>query len=306
MTEHTESQAASPMRISKEAEVVVAVEQKPAAAPETKPKVRNATYRKFFTGVKRSLASLEHYMEDPSIVILFLLAVYVDLVLWSWSLFDDTNSSSSGTIESLRTVILYVQCSELMLQMILHRARFFSHWGYAFDTVLVYARLLDEFGILDANQHHLHLLSFLRAWRFVRVVQTFIATEIAAHDGTKKELSTRIESAEEWKNKAALSEEDADREKRISKQNREMVNMFQEEIDTLQEALRIAAVDVAAAMKGEYDPRKNTVVGIDVVEYENKGDEDNDGEIKAWVTHPVPKVVGTLVEESSVDGDDDR
>ena len=67
------------------------------------------------------------------------------------------------------------------------------------------------------------LLSFLRVWRFVQVVSAYVDIEVAKHNRTKK-------AADAWKI-------DLDREK---KQNRE-------EVETLREALRLAALDAAAA-----------------------------------------------------------
>jgi hypothetical protein len=97
--------------------------------------------------------------------------------------------------------------------------------------------LLDKCSVLATSQHQLHLLSFLRVWRFVHVVQAVVAGERSRHSRTKQELS-------EWKRKATALREEAEREKRSSMKNRELVRG---EVETLREALKIAALDVAAA-----------------------------------------------------------
>lgn len=217
-----------------------------AAVGNLKSSVQNATY------------NLRERIEQPSVVILFLLLVYVDILLGSWSFSGTTDSSGAILIEGARSVILYLQLFEQLIQMIAFPVRFFSHWGYAIDSIIVAARMLNLFSILSTNQHHLHLLSFLRAWRFVRIVQAY-----------EEDLSSQIKSTKEWKKKAVLVEEDVEREKVLSRQNQTMVKEARDEIDTLREALQIAAVEVAAARKGQNGPNEagGSGVNVDVVEY---------------------------------------
>lgn len=224
---------------------------------------------------------------------------------------------SVTTIDAIRNVILSFQLFELLLQMCIFRDRFFSHWGYAFDTILLITRLLNNYSILATNRHHLHLLSFLRVWRFVRVVQAYVAIEVRKHLRAKRKLAMQIESTNEWKWKATLTEEDVQREKRLSRQSRDVVKGYQEEIDTLREALKIAAQDVAAVrlqaiesyedgnVKGisDDDPKHTgNGAGIDVVEYEKMGEgDDTIGDTKECVTHPAAPE-RAVVEDSSIDG----
>jgi hypothetical protein len=105
--------------------------------------------------------------------------------------------------------------------MILFRVRFFSHWGYCFDTILVGTKVFNGH-YFDVKPHHLHILSFLRVWRFVYVVQSYLAIEISRHARTKEDKSN------------------FEREKSLA----------MEELDTLREALKLAALEVAA-MKGQ-------------------------------------------------------
>jgi hypothetical protein len=106
---------------------------------------------------------------------------------------------------------------ELTMQLVLFPLRYFSHWGYCFDTALVSGKVFNG-QYFNIERHHLHIASFLRVWRFVQVVQSFIVIESSKHARTKDELLN------------------AEQEKRLA----------MEEIDTLQEALQLAAVDVAA------------------------------------------------------------
>ena len=183
---------------------------------------------------KKSLAEIfrekvqdaSSFIEQPNVVIIFLLIVYLDIVLESIS--HSSGGIISARVHVLRDIILDLQCTELILQMVLFRIRFFSHWGYCFDTVLVGMKVFNGH-YFDVKPHHLHILSFLRVWRFVHVVQSYLSIEISRHARTKDELSSQVKSFEDWKC-------DVEREKRLA----------MEETDTLREALKFAALEVAA------------------------------------------------------------
>ena len=174
----------------------------------SRSKLQNITYK-----IREWKLSLEYHIEEPSIIVLFLLMAYVDILLGSCQLSGAGLSGiTSGGIESMQNIILSLQCFELLLQISIFRVRFFSHWGYAFDTVLIATRLLNKCSVLATNNHHLHLLSFLRVWRFVRIVQTYVAIETSKHNRTKEELSYQIKSTSEWKRKATLVHEDVEQQ----------------------------------------------------------------------------------------------
>jgi hypothetical protein len=180
--------------------------------------------------IRGKLQAASSFIEQPHVVIIFLLIVYADIVLESISL--SSGGIRSAAVDDLRDMILNLQCIELFLQMILFRVRFFSHWGYCFDTLLVGTKAFNGHNF-DVKPQHLHILSFLRVWRFVHVVQSHLAIEISRHSRTKEELSSQVKSVSDW-------ERDVEREKRLA----------MEEIDTLREALKLAALEVAA-MKGQ-------------------------------------------------------
>ena len=64
------------------------------------------------------------------------------------------------------------------------------------------------------------------------MVQTYLKVEVTAHIHTRDELSTQIASTNEWKKKAEIAES--------------QVQHSNEELQTLREALNLAAIDVAA------------------------------------------------------------
>ena len=119
------------------------------------------------------------------------------------------------------------------MNAILFRIRFFVHYGYLIDTLLITGRIARDYAMLELSASHLILMNLvLRIWRFVILLNTFITIEQQKQFVTKKELK-------EWKEKALQFEE--------------TVKICNEEVTTLREALNIAAKDVAAAMIGKFN-----------------------------------------------------
>ena len=206
-------------------------EHKPLQGPmlstngdDVKPPTLKTKMHSFVNKVKAIHTSTRCYIEDSIIVVWFLLVVYADTMLGSCFLSSDSSSSDSShaLLQNLHTILLSVQVFELVLQMIL---------GYLLDTILIGTRLLNAYGGYEYDQRNLHLYSYLRVWRFFRAAQAFTAIEVAMHNHTKEKLSSQTNVTKEWKKKATAYKDD--------------VNEFREEIDTLTEALQIAAQDVA-------------------------------------------------------------
>ena len=164
--------------------------------------------------IRQKVQNTSRIIEQPHVVILFLLLVYVEIILESLAL---SGIIFSPTVNRIHKMIINLQCIELGLQLILFPLRYFSHWGYCFDTALVSAKVFNG-QYFNIERRHLHIASFFRVWRFVQVVQSFIVIESSNHARTKDKLLN------------------AEQEKRLA----------MEEIDTLREALQLAAVDVAA------------------------------------------------------------
>ncbi|KAL7443913.1 hypothetical protein ACHAXH_007684 [Discostella pseudostelligera] len=203
--------------VPEESPAIVAVKR--AQPTTTTMTAAEATpYTKAGWSIRQKFEKAAYIIEEQHIVTFFLLIVYLDIILGTMSLTGRINNTA---INILRRMILYIQCIELILQMILFHVRFFSHWGYCFDTILMGAKLFHGQYNIDISEYQLHMLSFLRVWRFIRVVQSYLAIEISRH---KEELSSLIEYTTEYQRKFASAEE---------------------EIELLNEALTVAAIDAA-------------------------------------------------------------
>ena len=120
--------------------------------------------------IRQKVQDAARYIEQPHVVIIFLLIVYMEIILESLSL---SGIIFSQTVNRIRKMIMNLQCMELTMQLVLFPLRYFSHWGYCFDTALVSAKVFNG-KYFNMERRHLHIASFLRVWRFVQVVQSFI------------------------------------------------------------------------------------------------------------------------------------
>lgn len=204
------------------------------------------------SAVENSRQALAKIVEKPSTQLLTIFFTYLDII-GRCLLLSSENTSPIWNIIFLFTSVFFT--CELLLQALLFHTRFFSHWGCLVDTVLIAMRFGTEYtSLFEMNQTHLVLLNFLRCWRFAKLLNSVVSTEKQKCAACKKKLKSQIESTNEWKAKALSSED---------------------QVKTLREALRIASIDVAAAMLGKVNPE---LLG-DSIKDDHVGDELNDMQV---------------------------
>lgn len=185
---------------------------------------------------------IEQYLKSPACQILILALVYFDILLASTEI-AAANDTTTYHFGPLRTLILFIHAVEIIAQMIVLQRRFFNDWGHIIDLVLIATRVL--------GMPHSHHTGFLRAWRLIPLVETYLTIETSDHCETKQELSRQLSVVEEFKKKTIALETKLKEEQIARKQKEDIAMIRQDEIETLREALKIAAVEVAASMKSQ-------------------------------------------------------
>lgn len=184
------------------------------------------------------IKTTRRHLDNPSFQVMILLFIYLDIILGATQHAADSDVTTTLHLEPIRAFILYIHAIELIVQMTLIN-RYFSNMGYMLDTVLIGTRLV--------GMPHSHLTGFLRVWRLFHLVETYISIETQTHTETKHELSRQLRIVGEFEKKVQTMESDLAHEKLLSEKNRDITKECQDEIETLREALRIAAIEVAAA-----------------------------------------------------------
>jgi hypothetical protein len=209
--------------------------QSPPAEAQPHSKAGNLQKEKKWTEFARN------NLLSPNVQIFVLSLVYFDMLIATTQA-ADKNDTTTYHFEPLRAVILYIHAIELIAQMIIFNTRFLEQWGLMLDTILIGSRL--------AGTYSTPLIGFLRVWRLLPLIETFLAIETTKHVETQRELSRQLRAVEEFKKQTTMLESDLKQERDLRKQNEDMTKEWREEIETLGEALKIAAMDVAA-IQGE-------------------------------------------------------
>jgi hypothetical protein len=124
----------------------------------------------------------------------------------------------------------------------------FAHFGYVIDFIIMGSQVYLKMRGLGRS---VPLLNIFRVWRFVRLITTLVENERKAHDETRNGLELSQLDAAQLRVKLQQAENDLAKEKSARSAVEEMITGYKEEVDTLNEALKIAAMDIAAIGQDE-------------------------------------------------------
>jgi hypothetical protein len=140
---------------------------------------------------------------------------------------------------------------EMVSLIIAFRLRIFGHLGYIVDMgvvgLQVWAITTGVFAV------ECHILNIFRMWRLVRLFQSMVSVEIEAHSEARqavKSMSVKKKKLEDDVEKLTLN---LQKEQLARSSVEAMLQDYKDEIDTLNEALKIAALDIAEVAQAEDD-----------------------------------------------------
>lgn len=155
---------------------------------------------------------------------------------------------------------------ELLAQIYSFRLSFFLHIGNLLDTAVVVIFLFS-----DTNA--VRVLGVLRFWRIVRLINHIVRQKEREVEQTKDLLNAEKQNVEEAQVEISRLEDSVRREIAAKKKIEAMLKSYKDEVETLNEALKIAALDIS------------TVAGEQLLSDEE--DDDDEG-----VRMPPPKPKG--------------
>lgn len=139
---------------------------------------------------------------------------------------------------------------EVGLVLMAFRSRTTGQWGYVLDAILVSIQVYGElFGWGLAT----HLLNLLRYWRLIRLQAYMVNREVLAHNATKAEMDTQATALRKAEADSKRVQLDLVREQEARVAVDDMLTSYKEEVDTLNEALKIAAMDIAEVAEADDD-----------------------------------------------------
>lgn len=184
-----------------------------------------------------------------------------------WTLSSSPSKTADITLTLLQsftsfTVIFFA--IELLTVVLVFRKSVFGHVGYLLDILIVssqlYLELVMEFG------KETRVLNVFRLWRSVRLFNAVVNIEKELHEKTKGALVAKDAELRKVKLSVQSLETNVLKEKEAKGAIEEMLLTYKEEVDTLNEALKIAAMDiaeVAQADDSDFDSEEGTISGPD-------------------------------------------
>lgn len=156
---------------------------------------------------------------------------------------------SSG-LNTFSGVSLVFFAFEIGAVLVVFRASFTSHWGYLLDAGIVGSQLYGE---LVGWGMQSRMLSIFRFWRLMRLLAYMINIEKEAHGETQELLKDKEAEIRRYTGEVRRFEVELSKEKDAKIAIEEMLASYKEEVDTLNEALKIAAMDIAEVAEADDD-----------------------------------------------------
>lgn len=156
-----------------------------------------------------------------------------------------------SSLESFITICFVIEMGGLIYSF---GMSIFSHIGYCLDMVIIVSLLYNnvyEFGV--DLVFPLQFLGYLRCWRVARLVTTLVSRVEHDHEETKLELNEMKRLIEAKITQCNRLEALNANEVILRKQVEKSLYAYKDEVETLKEALKIAAMDVSINAKGEME-----------------------------------------------------
>jgi hypothetical protein len=131
---------------------------------------------------------------------------------------------------------------EIVLSYIAFGLALLGHWGYALDSLVIFCQASWEYLGIGRETR---VLNILRIWRLFRLISTLINSEREQTEQVSVRvniLETEISQLQILMNDHKL---EISKEQDARKAVEDMLVSYKEEVDTLNEALKIAAMDIA-------------------------------------------------------------
>ena len=139
---------------------------------------------------------------------------------------------------------------ELVAVFVVFRNTVAGQWGYLLDSIVVGFQLYCH--ILGRNKLT-RLLNIFRLWRLVRLFNSLINIEKDDHERTRRIVIEKDTNTRRLESEAMHLEQELIKEKEARESVDEMLQSYKEEVETLNEALKIAAMDIAEVAQADDD-----------------------------------------------------
>ena len=154
-------------------------------------------------------------------------------------------------VHSLSSFFVFFFAFEIISLLIAFRLRIFGHLGYVTDMIVIGLQIWAvTTGILTVE---CHILNIFRMWRLIRLFQSMVSASIDGHSEAKIALKNIVMKKKTLQDEVEKLTLDLKKEQDARSSVEAMLQDYKDEIDTLNEALKIAALDIAEVAQAEDD-----------------------------------------------------
>ena len=202
---------------------------------------------------------LDDFLEMPqmqSFVVLMLLldtfAATMELYLLKLNLSRVLNSDASGfpindfllaAVHYFTSFSIFFFAIEIFSVMVVFKSSSMGHVGYVIDFIIIWLQLCLE--LSGTAGRETRLLNIFRVWRTMRLFNSMIDVEKRLHSETLNKLNRKDIDCRKLTLDLHRLEIDLNKEREAKDSIEDMLIAYKEEVDTLNEALKIAAMDIA-------------------------------------------------------------
>lgn len=163
------------------------------------------------------------------------------------------------SMRTLSSIFILLFAIEVFLIYIAFGLRSITHLGYLSDFILIFSQLF-----LDANGYGSEgrLLNIFRIWRLLRLLGGVVGLEREKQEILQLSVDRLNDAVKELELEKASSKQELAKEQEARRAVETMLLGYKEEVDTLNEALRIAAMDIAEA-GGDTDGGSDVMSDLD-------------------------------------------
>jgi hypothetical protein len=179
-------------------------------------------------------------------------------------------------LQSFTTFSIVFFAIEILSVIMVFRTSIIGHLGYILDFFVISLQLWLEM-ILGAGKET-RILNVFRLWRAIRLFNAIVNVEKELHEQTKVSLVGKDFECRKLKVDIQRFEVDLSKEKEAKDAVEDMLQTYKEEVDTLNEALKIAAMDIAEVAQGDSDFDSENDNEDNECEEENSEDNEEDNE----------------------------
>lgn len=166
------------------------------------------------------------------------------------SVFILNKTFASKLTEMCLTFTTFFFVIEMTCVLVTFKFAILGHFGYILDIATIAGQVYLE---SEGHGMEVHVLCFFRFWRLMRLFNSLLAIEKEAND----QIIAKLDATDEALRKAIFERDNfetaVEKEKEARDAVESMLTSYKEEVDTLNEALKIAAMDIAEVAEADDD-----------------------------------------------------